>query len=193
MLGVAVALWPELNAAHAPGSADRLLGMVAAGIVAVYLVMVVAAALGLALIAPDTSPRGANLPGDTESWDFGVGASFYLDATRAPWSLNYRMESYITAELLPLLTHTLPLHPGRIGIFGHSMGGRIALEIYRQAPQRVRRLALVSTGIHPVGPGEPAARAALSAEASQSAICASAIVREVSNPNSRLSRFTGLK
>lgn len=88
-----------------------------------------AATLGLALIAPDTSPRGANLPGDTDSWDFGVGASFYLDATRAPWSLNYRMESYITAELLPLLTHTLPLHPGRIGIFGHSMGGHGALTL----------------------------------------------------------------
>ena len=52
-----------------------------------------AAELGLALIAPDTSPRGAKLPGDSDSWDFGVGAGFYLDATEAPWSQHYRMES----------------------------------------------------------------------------------------------------
>ena len=88
-----------------------------------------AASLGLALIAPDTSPRGANLPGDTESWDFGVGAGFYLDATQAPWSPHYRMESYITTELLPLLTGTLPLNASRIGIFGHSMGGHGALTL----------------------------------------------------------------
>jgi S-formylglutathione hydrolase len=62
-----------------------------------------AAELGLALVAPDTSPRGAKVPGEADSWDFGVGAGFYLDATQAPWSRHYRMESYITAELLPLL------------------------------------------------------------------------------------------
>ena len=67
-----------------------------------------AAELGLALIAPDTSPRGAKVPGESDSWDFGVGAGFYLDATQAPWAANYRMESYLTAELLPLLTATLP-------------------------------------------------------------------------------------
>ncbi|MDP3169390.1 MAG: S-formylglutathione hydrolase [Polaromonas sp.] len=93
-----------------------------------------AATLGLALIAPDTSPRGANLPGESESWDFGVGAGFYLDATQAPWSQHYRMESYITGELLPLLTATLPLHPGRIGIFGHSMGGHGALTLALRHP-----------------------------------------------------------
>ena len=88
-----------------------------------------AAQLGLALITPDTSPRGANLPGEAEHWDFGVGAGFYLDATQAPWSQHYRMETYITAELLPLLTSTLPIQPGRIGIFGHSMGGHGALTL----------------------------------------------------------------
>ncbi|WP_397407016.1 S-formylglutathione hydrolase [Polaromonas sp.] len=93
-----------------------------------------AASLGLALIAPDTSPRGANLPGDTESWDFGVGAGFYLDATQAPWSQHYRMESYITGELLPLLTGTLPLNADRIGIFGHSMGGHGALTLALRHP-----------------------------------------------------------
>ena len=93
-----------------------------------------AASLGLALIAPDTSPRGANIPGDAESWDFGVGAGFYLDATQAPWSQHYRMESYITTELLPLLAGTLPLNASRIGIFGHSMGGHGALKLALRHP-----------------------------------------------------------
>jgi len=93
-----------------------------------------AASLGLALIAPDTSPRGANLPGDAESWDFGVGAGFYLDATQTPWSQHYRMESYLTTELLPLLTGTLPLNASRIGIFGHSMGGHGALTLALRHP-----------------------------------------------------------
>lgn len=89
----------------------------------------VAAELGLALIAPDTSPRGAQVPGEADSWDFGVGAGFYLDATQAPWSKHYRMESYLTAELLPLVSHTLPVLAERMGIFGHSMGGHGALTL----------------------------------------------------------------
>ncbi|MDW5442079.1 S-formylglutathione hydrolase [Polaromonas sp. SM01] len=93
-----------------------------------------AASLGLALITPDTSPRGAKLPGEADSWDLGVGAGFYLDATQAPWSAHYRMESYITAELLPLLTSTQPIQAGRIGIFGHSMGGHGALTLALRHP-----------------------------------------------------------
>ena len=93
-----------------------------------------AAELGLALVAPDTSPRGANLPGEADSWDFGVGAGFYLDATQAPWSAHYRMESYLTAELLPLLTASLPLNAERLGIFGHSMGGHGALSLALRHP-----------------------------------------------------------
>lgn len=93
-----------------------------------------AASLGLALIAPDTSPRGANLPGETDSWDMGLAASFYLDAVEAPWAKHYRMESWLTAELLPLLTATLPLQAGRIGIFGHSMGGHGALTLALRHP-----------------------------------------------------------
>ena len=93
-----------------------------------------AAELGLALVAPDTSPRGAKVPGEADSWDFGVGAGFYLDATQAPWSKHYRMESYITAELLPLLADTLPLDANRIGIFGHSMGGHGALTLALRHP-----------------------------------------------------------
>nr|WP_295781217.1 S-formylglutathione hydrolase [Rhodoferax sp.] len=93
-----------------------------------------AAELGLALIAPDTSPRGANAPGEADSWDFGVGAGFYLDATQAPWAKHWRMESYITQELLPLVTSTLPINAARLGIFGHSMGGHGALTLALRHP-----------------------------------------------------------
>ena len=104
----------------------------------------VASELGLALIAPDTSPRGANVPGETDSWDLGVGAGFYLDATAAPWSTHYRMESYLTAELLPLIKNTLPVDTTRLGIFGHSMGGHGALTLalrHRTLFQSVSALA----------------------------------------------------
>lgn len=101
----------------------------------------VAAELGLALIAPDTSPRGANVPGEADSWDFGVGAGFYLDASQAPWSRHYRMESYLTAELLPLLTDSLPLDAERIGIFGHSMGGHGALTLALRHPGLFKSLS----------------------------------------------------
>lgn len=94
----------------------------------------VAAELGLALIAPDTSPRGAGVLGEADSWDLGLGAGFYLDATQAPWAERYRMESYLTAELLPLLTNTLPLDAARIGICGHSMGGHGALTLALRHP-----------------------------------------------------------
>jgi len=93
-----------------------------------------AAELGLALIAPDTSPRSAQVPGEADGWDFGVGAGFYLDATQAPWAQHWRMESYITAELLPLLADTLPIDAGRIGVFGHSMGGHGALTLALRHP-----------------------------------------------------------
>jgi S-formylglutathione hydrolase len=93
-----------------------------------------AAELGLALIAPDTSPRGANLPGDSDSWDFGVGAGFYLDATQAPWAQHYRMETYLTTELLDLVAQVLPIDLQRVGIFGHSMGGHGALSLALKHP-----------------------------------------------------------
>jgi S-formylglutathione hydrolase len=100
-----------------------------------------AAELGLALISPDTSPRGAGVAGETESWDFGVGAGFYLDATAEPWAKHYRMESYITAELLPLLMGTLPLDGQRLGIFGHSMGGHGALTLALKHPGLFKSLS----------------------------------------------------
>lgn len=93
-----------------------------------------AAQNGMALIAPDTSPRGANLPGEADSWDFGLAASFYLDAEQAPWSRHYRMESYIVRELLPLLAAHLPVDTHRMGITGHSMGGHGALTLALKHP-----------------------------------------------------------
>jgi S-formylglutathione hydrolase len=94
----------------------------------------VAAALGLALLMPDTSPRGANLPGEAESWDFGVGAGFYLDATNAPWSRHWRMESYLLNELLPQVWQHAPVQRERTGVFGHSMGGHGALTLALRHP-----------------------------------------------------------
>jgi S-formylglutathione hydrolase len=100
-----------------------------------------AARHGLALIAPDTSPRGANLPGDSDAWDFGVGAGFYLDATVAPWSAHYRMYSYIVEELTALLAAHLPVDASRLGIFGHSMGGHGALVLGLRHPERFRSIS----------------------------------------------------
>lgn len=94
----------------------------------------VAADLGLVLIAPDTSPRGANVAGESERWDFGVGAGFYLDATEAPWSTHWRMESYLIDELLPLVGTELPVNRQHLGIFGHSMGGHGALTLALRHP-----------------------------------------------------------
>src|SRR5450830_856816 len=89
----------------------------------------IAAELGIMLVAPDTSPRGADIPGESDAWDFGVGAGFYLDATQAPWRKHYRMESYVAQELLQLVLKEFPAHAGRVGIFGHSMGGHGALTL----------------------------------------------------------------
>jgi S-formylglutathione hydrolase len=94
----------------------------------------VAAELGLALLMPDTSPRGANVPGEADSWDFGVGAGFYLDATQAPWATHWRMESWLLAELLPQVWQQSPVLQPRTGICGHSMGGHGALTLALRHP-----------------------------------------------------------
>ena len=104
----------------------------------------VAAELGLVLIAPDTSPRGARLHGEADSWDFGVGAGFYLDATHAPWSAYWRMESWLMKELLPMLATELPVDAERTGIFGHSMGGHGALTLALRHPGRFRTLSALA-------------------------------------------------
>ncbi|MBU9597074.1 S-formylglutathione hydrolase [Burkholderia multivorans] len=96
---------------------------------------------GLALVAPDTSPRGAGVPGESDAWDFGVGAGFYLDATEAPWSRHWRMESYVVRELRDIVLATLPLDGTRLGIFGHSMGGHGALVLALRHPGAYRSVS----------------------------------------------------
>lgn len=89
---------------------------------------------GLVLVAPDTSPRGADLEGEDDDYDFGSGAGFYLDATQAPWSAHYRMYSYIVNELPEILFQNFQADPERQGITGHSMGGHGALTIGLKNP-----------------------------------------------------------
>jgi len=101
----------------------------------------IAAELGIMLVAPDTSPRKARIPGDDASWDFGLGAGFYVDATQMPWAPHYRMYSYVTREL-PALVDSLGKSQGdRQSIFGHSMGGHGALVCALRNPQQYRSVS----------------------------------------------------
>jgi S-formylglutathione hydrolase len=93
-----------------------------------------AAALGLVLVTPDTSPRGTGIEGADAAWDFGTAAGFYLDATQAPWAKHFRMESYLTQELPPLLGTHCGADVARMGVFGHSMGGHGALTLALKHP-----------------------------------------------------------
>jgi S-formylglutathione hydrolase len=108
-----------------------------------------AAQAGLLFVAPDTSPRGTDFPGEHESYDFGSGAGFYLDATEAPWSQNYRMYSYVTEELSKLVAENFPVDATRQGIFGHSMGGHGALVIALRNPERYRSLSAFAPIVAP--------------------------------------------
>jgi S-formylglutathione hydrolase len=100
-----------------------------------------AAELGLALVVPDTSPRGLGIPGEGDSYDFGLGAGFYVDATRAPWSRGYRMHTYVADELPAYVAANFPVHAARTSIFGHSMGGHGALVIALSHPDRYRSVS----------------------------------------------------
>lgn len=100
----------------------------------------VAAHEGLILVAPDTSPRGAGIAGETDSWDFGAGAGFYVDATEEPWARHYRMYSYIL-ELRELALREFSGAAARCGIFGHSMGGHGALTIALRNPELFRSVS----------------------------------------------------
>jgi len=95
-----------------------------------------AAEHGLALVAPDTSPRGLGYPGEDDAYDFGTGAGFYIDATAEPWARGYRMSSYINAELPALIESQFPVAGDRRGLFGHSMGGHGALVSALRFPER---------------------------------------------------------
>jgi S-formylglutathione hydrolase len=110
----------------------------------------VAAREGMILVCPDTSPRGADVPGETSSWDFGAGAGFYVDAKVEPWSRHYRMYSYIL-ELRELVLANFGADPERVGIFGHSMGGHGALVLALRNPglfRSVSAFAPIAAPIH---------------------------------------------
>jgi S-formylglutathione hydrolase len=110
-----------------------------------------AAELGLNILAPDTSPRGQNLPGEDESYDFGTGAGFYLDATQAPWSSSYRMYSYILNELPQVIAESFPeVDLDRQGIMGHSMGGHGALTMGLKSPETYRTVSAFAPIVAPM-------------------------------------------
>lgn len=100
-----------------------------------------AAALGLTLLMPDTSPRATGIAGEDAEWDFGAGAGFYLDATAQPWARHFRSESWLLGEWLPAMAAEFGLDTGRIGITGHSMGGHGALTLALRHPGRFRSLS----------------------------------------------------
>jgi S-formylglutathione hydrolase len=103
-----------------------------------------AAALGLALIIPDTSPRGVNIPGENDAMDVGSGAGFYVNATQAPWAAHYRMYDYVRDELVAVVNANLPVDPERKSISGHSMGGHGAIVIGIGNPDRYRSVSAFS-------------------------------------------------
>ncbi|MBH1987510.1 MAG: S-formylglutathione hydrolase [Burkholderiales bacterium] len=109
-----------------------------------------AARHGLAIVTPDTSPRGTELPGQADSWDFGVGAGFYLDATERPWSAAWQMETYVSEELHQLVGKHLPVDLARAGIFGHSMGGHGALTLALRRPGQYRSVSAFAPIANPV-------------------------------------------
>ena len=113
-----------------------------------------ASQLGLAILYPDTSPRGLNYPGETDSWDFGVAAGFYLDATREPWSGGYKMETYLTSELPSTLFGDAEfgkyLDAEKVSITGHSMGGHGALTLYLRHPELYKSVSAFAPISNPV-------------------------------------------
>lgn len=108
-----------------------------------------AARHGLALVASDTSPRGAGAAGEDDSYDLGTGAGFYLDATAEPWRDHYRMGTYIGQELPALIEATFPVDGARRGIMGHSMGGHGALVHALRAPQAWKSVSAFAPICHP--------------------------------------------
>lgn len=104
---------------------------------------------GVIFVAPDTSPRGDDVP-DDEGYDFGKGAGFYVDATEAPWSANFRMRAYIETELPAVIAGHFPADMARQGITGHSMGGHGALTIALRDPSRFRSVSAFAPIVSPL-------------------------------------------
>ena len=113
-----------------------------------------AAKQGVAIVAPDTSPRGPGLQGnavaDDPAYDLGQGAGFYVDATEAPWAPHFKMYSYVTKDLLEAVDGAFPLDPARRGIFGHSMGGHGALTIALRNPDLFESVSAFSPIVSPL-------------------------------------------
>jgi S-formylglutathione hydrolase len=108
-----------------------------------------AAELGVMLVTCDTSPRGLQLPGEDDDWDFGSGAGFYLDATQPPWARHYRMGSYVNEELPALIEQQFPARRDIRGVFGHSMGGHGALVTALRNPERWKSVSALAPICHP--------------------------------------------
>jgi len=109
-----------------------------------------AAKCGIVLVSPDTSPRGAGVEGESDSWDFGVGAGFYVDATEQKWAKNYRMYSYVTSELPSLISTNFPVNSEKQSIFGHSMGGHGALICALKNPGKYKSVSAFAPISHPI-------------------------------------------
>ena len=107
------------------------------------------AAAGIIFVAPDTSPRGEGVP-DADNYDFGQGAGFYVDATEAPWAVQFKMRSYLEAELPALIAAEFPADLARQGITGHSMGGHGALTIALRNPDRFRSVSAFAPIVSPL-------------------------------------------
>ncbi|KAK8088776.1 S-formylglutathione hydrolase [Apiospora hydei] len=106
---------------------------------------------GLAVLYPDTSPRGADLPGEKDSWDFGEGAGFYVNATAEPWKKHYKMETYVTQELPEAVfgAYGDKLDRSRVSITGHSMGGHGALTLFLKNPGMYRSVSALAPICNP--------------------------------------------
>ncbi|KAL3481785.1 Alpha/Beta hydrolase protein [Aspergillus californicus] len=110
-----------------------------------------AAKKGIAVLYPDTSPRGLDIPGEADSWDFGTGAGFYVDATKEPYNKGYNMYSYVTEELPKTVFSEFPvLDEGRVSITGHSMGGHGALTLFLRNPGKYKSVSAFAPISNPV-------------------------------------------
>ncbi|VUZ54798.1 unnamed protein product [Hymenolepis diminuta] len=108
-----------------------------------------ASQLGLILVNPDTSPRGCNIPGEDDDFDFGTGAGFYVNATQEPFNKNYHMYDYVTKELPELIEKNFNIINGKYGLFGHSMGGHGALMVGLRNPDRFISVSAFSAMVNP--------------------------------------------
>ncbi len=110
-----------------------------------------AAQEGMAIIVPDTSPRGEDVPDDPEqAYDFGLGAGFYVNATQPPWSSHYKMYDYVVEELYALVNQNFPVDSSRVAISGHSMGGHGALTIALKNPEKYQSVSAFSPIVSPL-------------------------------------------